>query len=79
MQRIFDSVAESCELLGCGKTKIYDLIGRGEIRAVKLDRSTKIFHADLLALADRLPNLGGLRSTDHEHRQTNRGAKKNKS
>ena len=41
-------VREVGEALGCGKTFVYELIARGELRPVKLGRLTKI-PADCLA------------------------------
>jgi len=35
-------VREAARLLGCGRTLVYDLIGRGELPVVKLGRLTRI-------------------------------------
>jgi excisionase family DNA binding protein len=40
---------------GIGRTKLYELIGTGELRAVKLGRRTLFVEAEILAYADALP------------------------
>ena len=49
---------EACGLLACGKTYLWDLVAKGEIRTVKLGRATRIpateirrFVAGLMATA----------------------------
>lgn len=46
-------VREVGEALGCGKTYVYELIARGELRPVKLGRRTKIPAACLAEFVDR--------------------------
>ena len=40
-------VREVCEVLGCGKTYVYELIARDELLTVKLGRRTKVPAASL--------------------------------
>jgi excisionase family DNA binding protein len=42
MTRMLLDVREVGEALGCGKTYVYELIGRGELRAIKLGRLTRV-------------------------------------
>ena len=46
--RLLLDVREVGEALGCGKTYVYELIARGQLRTVKLGRLTRI-PADALA------------------------------
>ena len=49
-------VATALELLGdIGRTKLYDLIGAGELSPVKLGRRTMFVEAEIVAYADGLP------------------------
>ena len=41
--------AEAAHLLGVGKTTLFALIARGELRSLKLGHSRRIRHADLEA------------------------------
>jgi hypothetical protein len=53
---LLHSIADARRLLGdIGLTKLYDLIGRGRLAAVKIDRSTKITDQSLQACAASLP------------------------
>ena len=46
LQRLL-TLEESARLLGIGRTKIYELVGRGELPVVKIDRSSRIRPSDL--------------------------------
>ncbi|HUY97271.1 MAG TPA: helix-turn-helix domain-containing protein [Verrucomicrobiae bacterium] len=46
-------VREAARLLGCGRTLVYDLIGRGELPVIKLGRLTRIPVAALAVLVDQ--------------------------
>lgn len=56
-QRLFYTISESCRLLSVGKTKLYELIGSGEIPVRKVGKKSLIAAADLKRWADRLPAL----------------------
>jgi excisionase family DNA binding protein len=45
------SIAEAGRFLSLGRSKIYDLIGRGRLPSVKIDRSRRIPRAALRAFA----------------------------
>jgi len=47
MNRILLSIEEVCEATGLGKTKIYEAIRSGELRAKKWGKRTVIFKSDL--------------------------------
>jgi excisionase family DNA binding protein len=53
------SVGEAVRMFGIGRTKLYELIRRGDIEAVKLGRRTLIRAASARAFIDNLPRLGG--------------------
>lgn len=40
-------VEEAARLLGLGRTKVYELIARGELRAIKVDAATRVPRAEL--------------------------------
>ena len=42
LERVAFSPAEAAAKLGCSRAHVYNLINRGELRAVKLGRSTRI-------------------------------------
>ncbi|MEO8899863.1 MAG: helix-turn-helix domain-containing protein [Candidatus Dormibacter sp.] len=44
--RLLD-VNEVADVLGCGRTLVYELIGRGELRRVKIGRLTRVPAAEL--------------------------------
>ncbi len=46
---------EARELLGCGNTKLWALIGAGELDCRKLGKNAMITGASIAALIDRLP------------------------
>ena len=56
-QKLFYTVSETSRLLSIGRTKLYELIGSGEIPVRKLGKKTLISAADLNRWADRLPAL----------------------
>jgi excisionase family DNA binding protein len=46
--------AEAAELLGVGRTTIYELMNSGDIPSVRIGRARRIPAADLVAFVDRL-------------------------
>lgn len=51
------SPAETTEIVGCGRTTVYELIGDGSLTALKLGSSTKITGKSIIALRDSLPKI----------------------
>ena len=49
-------IPEACRLTGIGRSKIYDLLGKGEIVSVKIGKRRLILVADLRAWLQRLAN-----------------------
>jgi excisionase family DNA binding protein len=49
-------IPEACRLTGLGRSKIYDLLGSGEIISVKVGKRRLILVADLRAWLQRLAN-----------------------
>ena len=58
-QKLFYTISESCRLLSVGKTKLYELIGTGELPVRKLGTKSLIAAADLKRWADGLPAFAG--------------------
>ena len=48
--RITCTIAEACAASGLGRTKIYEAIGDGRLRATKVDNRRLIFVASLLRM-----------------------------
>ena len=48
------TVASARKALGIGTTKLYELIGEGQLRTIKLGRRTLIRTDSIRALVDRL-------------------------
>ena len=42
MEKLFLRVEEAAELLSLGRSKVYQLIAAGELRAVKIGRATRV-------------------------------------
>jgi excisionase family DNA binding protein len=55
--RLAYSVTESCAIAGIGRTNLYELITRGEIRAKKVGRRTVILADDLRQWLEALPQI----------------------
>ena len=53
------TVAETVEFFRIGRTRLYELIGSGEIDAVKLGRRTLVRTASVRDFIRSLPALGG--------------------
>ncbi len=53
-QRLLVTVEQAAEILGVGRTTVYELLGDGEIRAVQIRRCRRIAMAELHAYVERL-------------------------
>ncbi len=53
-RKLLLDVPEVCEMLGCSRALVYTLIRKGDLRPVKLGRSTRFRPADVENLVDRL-------------------------
>ena len=49
------SVSEACRVAGIGRTKIYEAISDGRLKARKLGKRTLVLRADLRAFLSSLP------------------------
>ncbi len=50
------SVGGAAKVLDCGRTKLYQLMAEGRIKAKKLGTKTLIPHSELVSLLDSLPD-----------------------
>lgn len=66
MQRLALTVSECTKVAGLGRTKIYQEIKEGRLRAVKLGRGTRILVDDLKHYLAQLPVLGSFSDQDSE-------------
>ena len=66
MDEVFVDVMRASGLLGCGRTKVYELIAAGELPACKIGRRTVVHVADVMAYAEALRGIAVQRA---EHRQ----------
>ncbi len=48
------TIPEACAKLRIGRTRLYQLLNDGELRAVKIGRLTRIREEDVLAYAEHL-------------------------
>ncbi len=55
MDQLVLSIAEAASAARISRTKIYELIGAGELKAIKIGRSTRIVATDLRDWIDSLP------------------------
>ena len=65
MERLAYTPLEACEALRIGRTKLYELIGKGDLRAVALGGKTLIPRVELetfIASLPWLPSKQGLES-----------------
>ncbi|ABW15648.1 DNA binding domain, excisionase family [Parafrankia sp. EAN1pec] len=54
MTKLLLTPAEAAELLGVGRTTIYELMNSGDIPSVRIGRARRIPSVDLVAFVDRL-------------------------
>lgn len=52
------TIAQACELWGIGRTKLFELISRGDIEALKLGRRTLVKVESARAFMEALPRAG---------------------
>lgn len=59
--RKLSSVPEACRRLGIGRTKVYELIGSGQIKALKIGKRTLVEDDELDRVIAGLPaaKIGG--------------------
>lgn len=55
MQEEFETIAEACAALKVSRSKLYNLINSGELKAVKVGSATRILVADRLAFMRSRP------------------------
>lgn len=48
------SVRDFCKTAGIGRTKVYELLGKGDIKAVKIGRRTFLRRADVMEWVEGL-------------------------
>lgn len=55
VQPLLLKVGEVCQLLRCGRDRVYDLINTGQLRSVTVgERGRRVLYADVVGLVDRL-------------------------
>lgn len=64
MSPVTVTVADAKNALGIGTTMIYELIGKGRLRTVKLGRRTLISTESIYALVEHQPGLGSRRRAE---------------
>ena len=52
MEPLTITVNDACKVLGLGRTKIYELIAKGRLETLKIDKRTLIKTASLRALVN---------------------------
>ncbi len=58
VEREFYSLKEVQTILGCGHSKVYDMVGKGELPAVKLGRVLRVHRDDLADWRERNRYVG---------------------
>jgi len=51
--RLTVRVTDAMAMLGIGRTKLYDLIGRGEIETIKIGKGTRVIVGSIHAFVER--------------------------
>jgi excisionase family DNA binding protein len=59
MEPLNVTIPEAARILGCGRSKLYELIAANRLEAVKLGARTLIRVASLKAYSDSLPTRAG--------------------
>ena len=60
MEKQFFRIEEACVVVGLGRTKMYDEIAKGRVRAVKIGKAVRIPADELRAYVDRVKAESGL-------------------
>jgi excisionase family DNA binding protein len=59
-------IAETCALLGIGRTKLYELVKSGALRGRKLGRRTLFLEGDVRQFAESLPVIPQTRGSSRK-------------
>lgn len=60
----FETIPDACAALKLSRSKLYNLIREGKLRAVKVGTATRILVADRVAFMQSLPTMGGYITRD---------------
>lgn len=52
-QRLTVRVPDAMRMLGIGRTKFYDLVGRGELETIKIGKGTRVIVGSIYAFVER--------------------------
>jgi excisionase family DNA binding protein len=55
MEPIAVSISDATKIIGCGRTKLYELVAEGKLPARKLGTRTLVLYKDLLELVRSAP------------------------
>jgi len=58
----FETIAEACAALKVSRSKLYNLIGTGQLKAVKVGSATRILVADRVEFMRSLPAMPSYRT-----------------
>ncbi len=58
MDKLLFTPSEAAEVLGIGRSKIYELLNDGQLTSVRIDRCRRIPGDELVALVERLRSAG---------------------
>jgi excisionase family DNA binding protein len=70
------TLAEAADFLGVGRDTMYRLVASGQLRRLKLGKSTRIARADLEALCERLVADGSIRIPPYRRVNSRRRARR---
>ena len=60
------SINGACDAIPCGRTKLYQLIADGRLKAKKLGTKTIITRDSIMRLVEELPDAGLAKSSKNE-------------
>jgi excisionase family DNA binding protein len=55
--RLAYTILQTCDITGLGRTTVYEMIAKGELRALKCGRRTLILAEEIRRFLDRLPPI----------------------